>query len=197
MKKESITQAVLSIDPLANIVDENMLIISIKKEFLLQTLSILKSDPKLRFTILTDLFAADFPSKSQRFEVVFNLLSLELNFRVVIKAHLQDEEKIPSSTDLFSAANWYEREVFDMFGIEFENHPNLERILTDYGFIGHPLRKDFPLSGYRQVKYDPSLEQVVYEPLDLDQEFRQFDFASPWRGPEYPLPGDEKASKAK
>jgi len=197
MTKQSIIELISAIDKEAIIQEAEMLIVCIKKDFLSEILSTLKNDKKLRFTILTDLFAADFPSRNKRFEVVYNLLSLELNFRLIIKTHLEDEEKIDSVTTIFSAANWYEREAFDMFGIEFKNHPNLERILTDYGFTGHPLRKDFPLSGYIQVKYDEQLEQVVYEPVNLEQEFRQFDFTSPWKGPEYQLPGDEKASKAK
>jgi NADH-quinone oxidoreductase subunit C len=174
-----------------------ILVANIKKEALLKVLQKLKNDSALRFAVLTDLFAVDFPARVKRFEIVYSLLSFELNQRIVLKIDLEDQETISSVTEVFSVANWYEREVFDMFGVEFENHPNLHRILTDYGFVGHPLRKDFPLSGYSQVKYDEKLEQVVYEPLDLEQEFRNFDFASPWQGPDYVLPGDEKATKMK
>jgi NADH-quinone oxidoreductase subunit C len=155
----------------------------------------LKSDKELRFTILTDLFGADFPSRSKRFEVVCGLLSLEFNARIIIKVALEDSEKIPTIAEVFNAAVWYEREAFDMFGIEFEDSPDLRRILTDYGFVGHPLRKDFPVSGHLQVKYDEKLKKVVYEPVKLDQDFRSFDFVSPWDGPHYVLPGDEKATK--
>lgn len=163
---------------------------------ILSLLKFVKEHKDLRFTILTDLFAADFPSRAKRFEVTYNLLSLKLNKRLLFKIELDGEELAPSATSLFSAACWYEREVFDMFGIKFEGCPDLRRILTDYGFVGHPLRKDFPLSGHLQIKYDEKLEKVVYEPVLLEQEFRNFDFSSPWRGPgQYDLPGDEKATK--
>lgn len=161
---------------------------------IINLLSFLQSS-ELRFTILTDLFAADFPERSKRFEIVYNLLSLKLNLRVLVKLQCEENEKPFSITSLFSASAWYEREVYDMFGVEFENHPDMRRILTDYGFIGHPLRKDFPLSGHAQVKYDEKLKRVVYEPILLEQEFRNFDFCSPWSGPDYPLAGDEKATK--
>jgi len=153
----------------------------------------LRDDKTLRFTILTDLFAADFPDRSERFEVVYNLLSLKLNKRLVIKIHTK--ESAPSVASLFSTATWYEREAFDMFGIIFDGCPDMRRILTDYGFVGHPLRKDFPVTGHVQVRYDETLEKVIYEPVILDQEFRNFDFVSPWKGSEYVLPGDEKATQ--
>jgi len=159
-------------------------------------LDFLKCDKELRFAILNDLFAADFPERKQRFEVVYSLLSLKLNKRLLLKTDLGEDDPISSAASVYSAACWYEREIFDMFGITFENSPDLRRILTDYGFKGHPLRKDFPVTGHVQVKYDSALEKVVYEPVLLDQEFRNFDFTSPWRGPsEYILPGDEKATK--
>lgn len=156
-----------------------------------QFINYLKKTPKLRFTILTDLFASDFPNKKERFEVVYNLLSMEINERLIVKIHLNEGELVPSLDKIHSSAIWYQREAFDMFGIEFKNAPDNRRILTDYGFIGHPLRKDFPLSGHLQVKYDEKLEKVVYEPVSLDQDYRDFDFVSPWKGP---LPGDEKAT---
>ena len=162
---------------------------------LLTLLAFLKDSKDLRFTILTDLFATDFPDHLKRFEVVYNLLSLKLNKRLLLKIEVTEEESIPSATSIFNAACWYEREVYDMFGINFEGSPDLRRILTDYGFIGHPLRKDFPLTGHLQARYDESLGQVIYEPVQLDQEFRMFDFLSPWKGPDYVLPGDEKAIK--
>lgn len=164
-----------------------------------ETLIKLKTNEILRFTILTDLFAADFPNKEKRFEIVYNLLSLELNERIIIKLHLADGEEVKTAAGIFSAAVWYEREVFDMFGVTFTSSPDLRRILTDYGFVGHPLRKDFPVTGFVEVRYDETLEKVIYEPVTLDQDFRDFDFVSTWRGPDYPgqniLPGDEKASK--
>jgi NADH-quinone oxidoreductase subunit C len=159
-------------------------------------LKFVKESKDLRFTVLTDLFAADFPSRSNRFEVVYSLLSLKLNKRLLFKIELDEGQLASSIAHLYSAACWYEREAFDMFGIEFDGCPDPRRILTDYGFVGHPLRKDFPVTGHVQVKYDEALEQVVYEPVLLEQEFRNFDFSSPWQGPvKYKLPGDEKATK--
>ena len=161
---------------------------------LLSVLKFVKENTKLRFTILTDLFAADFPSKPNRFEVVYSLLSLKLNKRLLCKIESDEKHQAPSIVSLYSAACWYEREVFDMFGISFDGCPDMRRILTDYGFTGHPLRKDFPVTGHLQVKYDEKLEKVIYEPVFLEQECRNFDFTSPWKGPgEYKLPGDEKA----
>jgi len=150
---------------------------------------------KLRFTILTDLFASDFLGKKERFEVVYNLLSLELNKRLIVKISVLEEQEIPSIHNFHPSSIWYQREIFDMFGIQFKNSPDSRRILTDYGFAGHPLRKDFPLTGHVEVKYDPKLEKVVYEPVSLDQDYRNFDFVSPWHGPGAVLPGDEKAGK--
>lgn len=161
-----------------------------------QLLSFVTKNEDLRFTILTDLFGADFPSRKDRFEVVYSLLSMQLNKRLLIKVNVEENESIPSVTDIFSAACWYEREVFDMYGVNFTGSPDLRRILTDYGFKGHPLRKDFPLTGHVEMRYDEKLQKVIYEPVTLDQEFRNFDFASPWQGPgRYNLPGDEKATK--
>ena len=166
----------------------------IASDNLLSILKFVKENTKLRFTILTDLFAADFPAKPNRFEVVYSLLSLKLNKRLLFKIESDEKHQAPSVVSLYSAACWYEREVFDMFGISFDGCPDMRRILTDYGFTGHPLRKDFPVTGHLQVKYDEKLEKVIYEPVLLEQEFRNFDFTSPWRGPgEYKLPGDEKA----
>lgn len=163
---------------------------------ILSLLKFLKESPELRFTILTDLFAADFPPRTKRFEIVYSLLSLKLNQRLILKIEIDEQEQIKSATKIFQAACWYEREVFDMFGVIFADSPDKRRILTDYGFKGHPLRKDFPLTGHVQIRYDDRLEKVIYEPVLLEQEFRNFDFISPWRGPtEYVLPGDEKASK--
>lgn len=163
---------------------------------LIAFIQFLQSDKDLRFTILTDLFATDFPERQKRFEVVYNLLSLKHNKRILVKVEVGEEESLPSLTKIYPAACWYEREAFDMFGIIFDGTHDLRRILTDYGFKGHPLRKDFPVTGHVQVKYDEALEKVIYEPVLLEQEFRNFDFVSPWRGPgQYVLPGDEKAGK--
>ena len=177
----------------------DILSITIEPQNIAKTLLKLKTDKQLRFTILTDLFAADFPNREKRFEIVYNLLSLENNKRIIIKTHLDDGEEIHTASSIFSAATWYEREVFDMFGLTFTGSPDMRRILTDYGFVGHPLRKDFPVTGHVQVKYDETLQKVVYESVSLDQDFREFDFMSPWQGPNYVLPnvlpGDEKATK--
>lgn len=173
-----------------------LLTFSVEPKSLPQLLSFLKESKKLRFTILTDLFGADFPERDRRFEVVYSLLSLQLNKRIWLKTFVAEDEMVPSVASIFSAACWYEREIFDMYGIVFSDAPDLRRILTDYGFKGHPLRKDFPLTGHVEVRYDEKLKEVIYEPVTLDQEFRNFDFVSPWQGPgEYVLPGDEKATK--
>lgn len=164
------------------------------REKLRQLLHFLRDDPGLRFKILIDICGVDYPDRAERFEVVYHLLSVHKNLRVRVKTSTDAETPAPSIVDLFPAANWYEREAFDLYGILFEGHPDLRRILTDYGFRGHPLRKDFPLTGFVEVRYDEEQKRVVYEPVKLPQEFRSFDFLSPWEGAEYPLPGDEKAS---
>ncbi len=157
----------------------------------------LKEDRRLRFAVLIDLFAVDFPSRLQRFEIVYNLLSLEHNQRITVKTYAADKERIQSVAKIFSSSIWYEREIFDMFGVKFDGNPDLRRILTDYGFSGHPLRKDFPVSGYVQVRYDSALEKVINEPVKLQQAFRDFDFLTPWQSSSSPLPGDEKAPRTK
>ncbi|NRB10731.1 MAG: NADH-quinone oxidoreductase subunit C [Rickettsiaceae bacterium] len=168
----------------------------VNDEQLIPLLKFLKTNPELRFTILSDLFATDFPERERRFEVIYSLLSMQLNKRIIIKTAVAEDIPLPTATSIFSSACWYEREIFDMFGIEFNGSPDQRRILTDYGFKGHPLRKDFPVTGHVEVTYDKKLEQVIYEPVVLDHEFRKFDFVSPWQGPgEYVLPGDEKATK--
>ncbi|HJD61972.1 MAG TPA: NADH-quinone oxidoreductase subunit C [Rickettsia endosymbiont of Columbicola hoogstraali] len=165
----------------------------VEPNFLIPFLKVLKESEELRFTVLTDLFGADFPERTKRFEVVYNLLSLKLNKRLIIKTYASEEESVPSIINIFNAACWYEREVYDMFGINFDGNDDKRRILTDYEFEGHPLRKDFPLTGYTQVKYDEQAKKVTYEPVNLDIEYREFDFSSPWHSPTYVLPGDEKA----
>ncbi|CEO17459.1 NADH-quinone oxidoreductase subunit C [Rickettsia monacensis] len=174
---------------------KNYLAYKIAPNFLLPFLKALKESEELRFTVLTDLFGSDFPERDKRFEVVYNLLSLKLNKRLMIKVDISEKETIPSAMNIFSAACWYEREVYDMYGINFDGNDDKRRILTDYEFEGHPLRKDFPLTGYTQVKYDEKLKKVAYEPVDLDIEYREFDFSSHWHSPTYILPGDEKAGK--
>ena len=160
---------------------------------LIPFLKALKESEELRFTVLTDLFGADFPEKTKRFEIVYSLLSLKLNKRLIIKTHASEKESVPSAISIFNAACWYEREVYDMYGINFDGNDDKRRILTDYEFEGHPLRKDFPLTGYTQVKYDEQTKKVAYEPVNLDIEYREFDFSSSWHSPTYVLPGDEKA----
>ena len=153
----------------------------------------LRDDPACRFSTLVDITAVDHPERPARFDVVYHFLSMYRNHRIRLKVAVREEEMVPSLVDLHPSANWFEREVFDMFGILFSGHPDLRRILTDYGFRGYPLRKDFPTTGYTEVRYDEALKRVVYEPVKLVQEYRQFDFMSPWEGAEYILPGDQKA----
>jgi NADH-quinone oxidoreductase subunit C len=156
-------------------------------------LTFLRDDEDCRFVNFIDLTAADYPEREKRFDVVYHLLSPYKNSRVRVKLQASETDVVPSSLPVFMAANWFEREVFDLYGIMFSGHPDLRRILTDYGFQGHPLRKDFPTTGYVEVRYDDEAKRVVYEPVKLVQEFRQFDYLSPWEGTNYVLPGDEKA----
>jgi NADH-quinone oxidoreductase subunit C len=155
-------------------------------------LQALKTDPGLRFSTLVDITAVDHPERAERFDIVYHLLSMYTNARLRVKAEVDETDMVPSSIAVHPSANWFEREVFDMFGILFSGHPDLRRLLTDYGFRGHPLRKDFPTTGYTEVRYDEAQKRVVYEPVKLVQEYRQFDFMSPWEGAHYILPGDEK-----
>jgi NADH-quinone oxidoreductase subunit C len=155
----------------------------------------LRDDPACRFSTLVDITAIDNPDRSTRFDMVYHFLSMYRNHRIRVKVAVREDEMVPSLIGLYPAANWFEREVFDMFGILFSGHPDLRRILTDYGFRGYPLRKDFPTTGYTEVRYDEQLKRVVYEPVKLVQEYRQFDFMSPWEGADYILPGDQKAEK--
>ncbi|MFI4983597.1 MAG: NADH-quinone oxidoreductase subunit C [Rickettsiales bacterium] len=171
------------------------LVVIIDKQNIIATLKFLRDDKECKFLQLVSISGVDYPSKAARFEVVYNLLSHEFNNRLMIKCAVAEADLVPSVTALYAAANWYEREAYDLYGIMFDQHPDLRRILTDYGFEGHPLRKDFPLTGYLEVRYDMEQKKVVYEPVKLSQEFRNFDFASPWEGTQYVLPGDEKATK--
>ncbi|MEK9732643.1 MAG: NADH-quinone oxidoreductase subunit C [Pelagibacteraceae bacterium] len=154
-------------------------------ENLIENISQLKKHPELKFKQLVDILAVDYPNKEKRFEVIYLLLSHEKNLRISVKVRVKDDEKIFTLTNIFPSANWLEREVFDMNGIVFQNHPDLRRILTDYEFEGFPLRKDFPLTGYKEVRYDPEKKKVTYEPVKLQQAYRDFDFKSPWQRPEY------------
>ena len=157
----------------------------------------LKTDQTCRFSTLIDVTAIDHPGRAKRFDVVYHFLSMHQNHRIRLKVAVREEDMVPSIVDIHPSANWQEREVYDMFGILFSGHPDLRRLLTDYGFRGHPLRKDFPTTGYVEVRYDEEQKRVVYEPVKLVQEYRQFDFMSPWEGAQYVLPGDEKGEEAK
>ena len=170
------------------------LTMTIEPQHIAGVLTFLRDDPKCQFAVLIDICGVDYPEREKRFEVVYHLLSPRQNQRIRVKLSTDEATPIASVNDIFPAANWYEREAYDMFGIRFSGHPDLRRILTDYGFQGYPLRKDFPLTGQVEVRYDAEQKRVVYEPVKLTQEFRNFDFESPWEGPNYPLPGDEKAS---
>jgi NADH-quinone oxidoreductase subunit C len=160
-----------------------------------RVLTALRDDAQGLFEVLIDICGVDYPEREKRFDVVYHLLSPRRNQRIRIKCETDEDTAVPSAVGVFPAANWFEREAYDMYGILFSGHPDLRRILTDYGFQGYPLRKDFPLTGYVEVRYDDAQKRVVYEPVKLTQEFRSFDFMSPWEGVEYVIPGDEKASK--
>lgn len=172
------------------------LTVNVMREQIPQVLKFLRDDARCRCEVLIDICGVDWPGRENRFDVVYHLLSPRNNLRLRVKLQTNETAAVPSAIDVFSAANWYEREAFDMYGILFSGHPDLRRLLTDYGFQGHPLRKDFPLTGYVEVRYDDEKKRVVYEPVKLNQEFRSFDFESPWEGADYVLPGDEKASTA-
>ena len=164
--------------------DDN-LILSSSKEDLLFNIDFLKRSSDFKFRQLVDILGVDYPQREIRFEIIYLLLSHEKNLRISIKIPVGENDLVPSLTDIFPSANWQEREVFDMYGIKFSDHPDLRRILTDYEFEGYPLRKDFPLTGYKEVRYDSELQKVVYEPVKLAQDLRDFDFESPWEGSEY------------
>ena len=163
---------------------------------LLRLLTFLRDDSRCQFSQLVDIAGVDYPERDQRFELVYNLLSLTHNQRIAVKVRTNEDEAVPSASGVFSSALWFEREVWDLYGVFIAGHPDLRRLLTDYGFEGHPLRKDFPLTGYTEVRYDIEEKRVVYEPVKLTQDFRSFDFTSPWEGmTDVMLPGDEKAVK--
>jgi len=170
------------------------LMITVRREAIAGVLKTLRNDANSLFQMLIDITAIDYPEREQRFEIVYNLLSLKQNERIRVKVMTDEETAVPSVSGVFPVAGWFERECWDMYGVFFSDHPDLRRMLTDYGFDGHPLRKDFPLTGYVEVRYDDEQRRVVYEPVKLRQDFRSFDFLSPWEGMT-PLPGDEKATK--
>jgi len=159
--------------------------IDIEIEDIISTILFLKTNDKCKFKQLIDITAVDYPHKEKRFTIVYLLLSHENNFRIIIKSNIDEKSTIPSITKIFPSANWMEREIFDMYGISFKDHPDLRRILTDYGFNGHPLRKDFPLTGHTEVRYSEDKKKVIYEPVKLEQEYRSFDAESPWEGTKY------------
>ncbi|WP_170752170.1 NADH-quinone oxidoreductase subunit C [Ruegeria lacuscaerulensis] len=181
------TDCVLSWD-----VTHGELNVDVAPSSLVEFVEFLKSDPNCKFSSLVDITGVDYPEHAKRFDVVYHFLSMYQNQRIRLRVSIREEDMVPSIVDVHPSANWFEREVFDMFGILFSGHPDLRRILTDYGFRGYPLRKDFPTTGYTEVRYDEAEKRVVYEPVSLVQEYRQFDFMSPWEGANYILPGDEK-----
>ena len=171
------------------------LFIDIEVEDLSSVILFLKTNSKCRFKQLIDITAVDYPEKEQRFKIIYLLLSHENNLRIVINANIDEKTEVPSLIKIFPSANWMEREVFDMYGISFKNHPDLRRILTDYGFKGFPLRKDFPLTGHSEVRYSEDMKKVIYEPVKLEQEYRNFDFESPWEGTKYIKKEEENNKK--
>jgi NADH-quinone oxidoreductase subunit C len=169
------------------------LTVTVALSSLVSFVEFLRDDGNAKFSTLVDITAVDHPERPARFDVVYHFLSMYRNHRIRVKTAVREDDMVPSIIGVHPSANWFEREVFDMFGILFSGHPDLRRILTDYGFRGHPLRKDFPTTGYTEVRYDAAQKRVVYEPVTLVQEYRQFDFMSPWEGADYILPGDDKA----
>ena len=187
----SLGEAVTSTD-----VSGGELVVHAKADQIVKVLTYLRDDANCRFKLLVDVCGVDYPENDLRFEIVYNLLSLTHNTRVRVKIATNEDTPVPSVIGVFSSANWFEREIWDLLGVYFTDHPDLRRLLTDYGFEGHPLRKDFPLTGYVELRYDDEQKRVVYEPVKLTQDFRTFDFLSPWEGVQKHLPGDEKAEGA-
>ena len=184
-KLENLINSELASKIHSSIIENDELLIQISENNLLEVVQFLKSNDQCKFKQLIDVAGVDFPDKEKRFELVYLLLSHENNFRIKLSIHFEINQIINSITKIFPSANWMEREVFDMYGIKFKNHPDLRRILTDYGFKGHPLRKDFPLTGFNEVRYSEKEKKVVYEPVKLEQNYRNFDFESPWEGTNY------------
>ena len=187
--------AALPAEVVGSSVARGELTVNARREGVLRLLTFLRDDPQCLFKQLVELCGVDWPDRPQRFDVVYCLLSLKHNQRVRVKIETDELTPVPSAVSAFPAAGWFEREVWDLYGVLFSDHPDLRRILTDYGFEGHPLRKDFPLTGYVELRYDEEQKRVVYEPVALVQEFRRFEFMSPWEGGAFALPGDEKAVK--
>jgi NADH-quinone oxidoreductase subunit C len=183
---EAVTDWAIAFDELTMVV---------RGEDIVRAVTFLRDDPQCRFVSFIDICGVDYPAREKRFDVVYHLLSPQHNSRIRLKVEADEVTPVPSVIGVFPGANWFEREAYDMYGILFSGHPDLRRLLTDYGFEGHPLRKDFPLTGYVEVRYDDGLGRVVYEPVKLSQELRNFDFLSPWEGTDYVLPGDEKAQQ--
>ena len=171
------------------------LTLNVEADDIVAVLTLLKTDTRCQFVSFIDVCGADYPARPKRFDVVYHLLSPVQNTRIRIKLQTDEDTPVPSVTAIYPGADWFEREAYDLYGILFTGHPDLRRLLTDYGFEGHPLRKDFPLTGFVEVRYDDEVKRVVYEPVELKQEFRNFDFLSPWEGTDYILPGDEKAKQ--
>ncbi len=186
---------VLPEDVLAAEVRFGELMLNARRGSIVRLMTFLRDDSICLFRQLIDLCGVDYPEREERFEVVYNLLSVTQNQRIRVKVSTDEATPVPSVSGVFSTAGWFEREAWDMYGIAFSDHPDLRRLLTDYGFEGHPMRKDFPLTGYVEVRYDEEQKRVVYEPVKLPQEFRSFDFSSPWEGLKRALPGDEKATE--
>jgi len=178
---------------LGAVVDFGELTVAVEPADIVDMLTFLRDDVQCQFISFIDICGVDYPSRARRFEVVYHLLSPRQNQRIRVRVATAEDAPVPSVTGVFPGADWFEREAYDLYGILFSGHPDLRRILTDYGFEGYPMRKDFPLTGYVEVRYDDELKRVVYEPVELKQEFRNFDFLSPWEGTDYVLPGDEKA----
>jgi NADH-quinone oxidoreductase subunit C len=185
----------LSNEVIGTEVAQGELMVEAEAAHVVRVLTFLRDDPQCLFKILVDLCGVDYPERVERFEVVYNLLSVRHNQRVRVKVRVPESGVVASVLGVYRVAGWFEREAWDLYGVMFQDHPDLRRILTDYGFEGHPLRKDFPLTGYVEMRYDDEQKRVVYEPVQLAQEFRSFDFMSPWEGAEYVLPGDEKAEE--
>jgi NADH-quinone oxidoreductase subunit C len=169
------------------------LTVTVAGDDIVAVVTFLRDDPACQFISFVDVCGADYPSRAKRFDVVYHLLSPKKNLRIRIKVMTDEDTPVPSITGVYPGADWFERETYDLYGVLFSGHPDLRRLLTDYGFDGHPLRKDFPRTGFVEVRYDDEVKRVVYEPVELKQEFRNFDFLSPWEGTDYVLPGDEKA----